>query len=183
MPAKKNSLVDLVELHLSWYPFMETRDIYKLIYQGVMGPEHLIPSSEVFLSKLEEEFERAIPDQDERLTEPVSCDHTVYRVNLRAYKYRHRRIQRLFKSVMETARGISGELIDVRRLWMDFVRACESGILINFILEDILEFTTWLEKHQYPAVHHSEVYHQRYQPSYRIISHQFIPLLEPGKRG
>jgi hypothetical protein len=172
--------VDLVELHLSWYPFMETRDIYKLIYQGVKGPEHLITSSEDFLSKLEEEFERAIPDQDERLTEPVRSDHTVYRVNLRAYKYRHGRIQRLFKSVIETARGISSELNDVRCLWMVFVGACKSGILIDFILDDILEFTTWLEKHEYPAVHHSEVYRQIYQPSYRIISHQFIPLLEPG---
>jgi len=183
MPAKKNSLVDLVELHFNWYPFMEARDIYKLIYQGVMGPEHLITSSEEFFRRLDEEFELAIPNRDERLTEPVSCDHTIFRVNLRAYKYRHPRFNLLFKSIMETAQGISGELNEVRFLWMDFVRACEAGVLKDFILENILEFTTWLEKHEYPAVHHSEIYRQRYRPSYRIISHQFIPLLETGKRG
>ena len=37
------NLVELLKQHLSWYPLMEPRDIYKLLYQGVRGPGTSLP--------------------------------------------------------------------------------------------------------------------------------------------
>jgi hypothetical protein len=39
------SLLKLIQQHLSWYPLMQPRDVYKLLYQGVMGSEHMINPS------------------------------------------------------------------------------------------------------------------------------------------
>jgi hypothetical protein len=48
MQEMASSWIGLVQLHSGWYPLMELRDVYKLLYQGVMGPEHSIASSEEF---------------------------------------------------------------------------------------------------------------------------------------
>ncbi len=44
----RDGLLWLLKQHLDWYPQMELRDVYKLLYQGVMGAEHLISSPEEF---------------------------------------------------------------------------------------------------------------------------------------
>ena len=42
----------LINAHLNRYPAMTVQDVYKLVYQGVMGPEHSIPSAEIFRQRL-----------------------------------------------------------------------------------------------------------------------------------
>lgn len=50
------SLFRLIDQHLGWYPSMEPRDVYKLLYQGVRGPEHIIGSEAAFREGLLAEF-------------------------------------------------------------------------------------------------------------------------------
>ena len=95
------NLVELLKQHLSWYPLMEPRDIYKLLYQGVMGSEHLISSPEAFSQYLLEEFEPLPLDRSERLLEPVRPDRTLFRVNLRAYKYHQQHVSLLIPLLLE----------------------------------------------------------------------------------
>jgi hypothetical protein len=168
------NLVELLKQHLSWYPLMESRDIYKLLYQGVMGSEHLISSPEAFSQYLVEEFEPLPLDLSERLLEPVRPDRTLFRVNLRAYKCHQQQVDLLIPALLETAQAFSGDLGEMRAAWTDFVQSCEQGGVTNFDLRQVHQFTARLEELGFPAAHHSEAYNREYQPAYRLISDQFI---------
>jgi len=177
MLDKLESFVDLLQQHLSWYPLMEPRDIYKLLYQGVMGSEHLISSPEGFIQYLVEEFAPLISDPAERILEPVRPDRSLLRVNLRAYKCHQQQVDLLIPALLETAQAFSGDLVELRAAWMDFVHFCELGGLSNFDLKQVHQFTARLEELGYPAAHHSEIYRHAYQPAYRLISDHFIHLI------
>ncbi|OGO65096.1 MAG: hypothetical protein A2030_08485 [Chloroflexi bacterium RBG_19FT_COMBO_50_10] len=174
MPDQLESLLDLFHQHLSWYPAMEPRDLYKLLYQGVMGPEHLIASQEEFTHYLRAEFGRLRPDRHERLFEPVRPDQSLLRLNLRPFKSRQIPVESLIPLLLETAGSFSSELTELRAAWKGFIQSCECGWITNFSVQEIHQFTSWLEKMKFPAVHHSEVYRREYQPAYRLIAAQFI---------
>jgi len=174
MPDQLESLVKLFHQHISWYPRMEPRDLYKLLYQGVMGPEHLIASQEEFTRYLKVEFRRLRPDLHERLFEPVLPDQSLLRLNLRPFKSRQIPLESLVPLLLETAGSFSGELTALRAAWKGFVQSCEHGWITNFNIREVNQFTSWLEKMEFPAVHHSEVYRREYQPAYRLIAAQFI---------
>jgi hypothetical protein len=171
------SLVGLIQQHMIWYPLMELRDVYKLIYQGVMGSEHLISSPEEFSRYLAEEFYPLLPDPSERILEPIRPDRTLLRINLRAYKCQQQQLDVLIPLLIETARSFTGDLNELQVTWMSFVQACEQGWISNFNIKEIHQFTEWLEGLGFPAVHHSEAYGCEYQPAYRLISARCIPAL------
>jgi hypothetical protein len=166
-------MLDLILQHLGWYPLMQPRDVYKLVFQGVMGSEHLISSPEGFIKYLVEELEPLLPEPAGRLFEPIRPDRTLLRINLRPYKALQLGADILIPPLLETARTFLGDPSQLQAEWMDFVQSCEHGQVSNFEVPEIHQFTTWLEGLKFPAVHHSEVYNQEYQPAYRLISAQF----------
>lgn len=60
------SLFRLIDQHLGWYPSMEPREVYKLLYQGVRGPEHIIGSEAAFREGLLAEFAPLEPASSSR---------------------------------------------------------------------------------------------------------------------
>lgn len=175
MQDNPGSLLKLIQQHLSWYPLMEPRDIYKLLFQGVMGSEHMIPTRQEFIRRMYSEFERLQPDQHQRVLEPVRSDQLLFRLNLRAYKSQPVSIDQLFTALLESARLISGCTTELQTVWGVFVQLCEQGHISKFNISTIQRFTHWLEQMKFPAVHHSEIYRREYQPAYRLISAKFIP--------
>jgi hypothetical protein len=163
-------LLKLLQQHQSWYPFMQERDAYKLIYQATMGPEHLIPNQQDFTRELEVEFSQLVPDPDERLLEAVRPDQTLFRLNLRPYKSGNQAIDRLVPFFIETPKHVTASLYDLVKSWRLFVDFCERGQLRSFRVRRVQHFTIWVEKEGYPAIHHSPVYREHYQPHYRLIS-------------
>ena len=174
MPNKPEGWLELLQVHLSWYPLMGLRDIYKLLYQGVMGSEHLIASPEGFINYLAEEFDPLLPDRSGRLLEPIRPDQTLLRINLRPFKAQQMELDLLIPAVLETARSFSGNLAELQSAWTGFVQSCERGSISNFDIKEIHHFTSWLEQLGFPAVHHSETYSREYQPAYRLISEPFV---------
>ncbi len=166
-------MLEIILLHLSWYPLMQPRDVYKLIYQGVMGMEHLISSPDGFIKYLAEEFEPLLPEPTGRLFEPIRPDQTLLRINLRPYKALQIGVDKLISPLLETARAFLGDPSQLQAEWMGFAQSCEQGQIPNFEVAEIHQFTTWLEGLGFPALHHSEVYNREYQPAYRLISAQF----------
>ncbi len=163
-------LTVVIHQHLNWYPLMELRDVYKLIYQGVLGSEHLVSSTTEFASYLEQEFEHLVPDPAGRLAEPVRPDGGLLRINLRPYKSRQQDVAQLVPLCLETAAEKWGKLSDLQEAWDSFVSQVKQSRFPQFTLEQVVDFTSWLEAHNYPALHHSEIYRQHYQPAYRLIS-------------
>ena len=177
MPDKPESLLELLKLHLGWYPLMEPRDVYKLLYQGVMGSEHLLASQLEFIRYLRSEFEPLKTDPGQILFEPIRTDGKLFRVNLRSYKSRWLGLDSLFSPLIETAQLITGTQGELRMVWQDFIQLCTNGQFVNFKLDTLQQFSCWLEQIEFSAVHHSEVYEHNYQPAYRLISARFIPAL------
>jgi hypothetical protein len=177
MQDDPDSLLKLIQQHLSWYPLMEPRDIYKLLYQGVMGSEHLLTSSVEYIWHLRSEFERLQPDRNQRLLEPVRPDGTLFRLNLHAFKSRQMKIDLLFSSLIETARVNTGSKNEVEAVWAGFTRWCLHGQVGRFEIKRIYQFSLWLFRMEFPAVHHSEIYRREYQPAYRLISNKYIHML------
>jgi hypothetical protein len=170
MQNKPDPWMDLLQQHATWYPLVEQRDIYKLVYQGIMGSEHLISSPQGFINSLVEEFEPLQADPSARLLEPIRPDRALIRVNLRPYKALHQPVEVLVPGLLETARVFNGDLEEFKSVWMRFVRACEQGQFSSFEVSEVYVFTTWIEGLGFPAVHHSEAYRRAYQPAYRLIS-------------
>ena len=167
-------MLEIIRHHLSWYPLMRPRDVYKLLYQGVLGSEHLIASPEGFIRYLVEEFDPLLPDSSEQLLEPIRSDRSLYRINLRPFKSLKLTTDLLIPALLETARSFSGDLTQLRSTWLGFIMSCEQGQVSNFDIQEIQQFTAWLEKLGFPAVHHSETYSQEYQPAYRLIAAKFL---------
>jgi len=174
MQDDPDSLFMLLQKHLSWYPLMELRDIYKLLYQGVMGSEHLLTSSVEYIWHLRSEFDRLQPDRNQRLLEPVRPDQTLFRLNLRAFKTRQMKIDLLFPSLIETARVINGSGNEVEAVWAAFTHWYLHEHAGKFEIKEIYQFSLWLFNMKFPAVHHSKIYRREYQPAYRLISAKFI---------
>jgi hypothetical protein len=171
------SLLTLLEQHLSWYPLMEPPDIYKLLYQGMMGSEHLLTSQEQYTQSLYSEYEQLQPDASQRLLETVRPDGALFRLNLRPFKSRQLGLSVLTLPLLETAHHPFGTMADLSAVWAALVRLCQQGRISHYDPNLIHQFSHWLEAMNYPSVHHSELYRLTYQPAYRLISARFIPAL------
>ncbi|MFH1908734.1 MAG: hypothetical protein ABIL11_15365 [Chloroflexota bacterium] len=174
------SLFRLIDRHFRWYPFMEPRDVYKLLYQGAMGPEHLIASEAAFRERLLAEFAPLEARQGERLYEPVRPDGSLVRINLRPFKFQQGDLDWLVAACLAAGQQRWGRLEELRQAWETFLGLCQEGRWPEFDLADVSSFSAWLEVQGYPAVHHSTAYRSRYEPSYRLILKIALGALPPN---
>jgi hypothetical protein len=170
MMEADSGLLNLLRQHLAWYPLMQARDAYKLIYQGSMGPEHMIATRQEFARRLEAEFAFLTPAPQDRLFEPVRQDQSLLRMNLRPYKALGQSMSRLVPLFLETSRLTHGSMVELVQSWVIFTKLCERGEAVPFELHEVQRFSQWLEEQGYPTVHHSQVYRHAYQPAYRLIT-------------
>lgn len=169
--------LNILRQHFTWYPEMQLQDVYKLLYQGVMGSEHLAPSRQKFISRLQKEFDSLPPDIHLTLLEPIRADRKLFRLNLRAYKTHQPSIDPIISFFLDTVGLTSGTKVELVNIWHVVAQWYDQSHREIFSVSSLRQFNHWLEQENYPAVHHSEVYRENYQPSYRLISDQFIPLL------
>ncbi|MBU0491063.1 MAG: hypothetical protein KKA73_07840 [Chloroflexi bacterium] len=169
----------LIDHHGQRYPAWEPRDVYKLLYQGLCGPAHLIASPADFAARLRAEYEAVAPNAGEPLWEVVRPDGRLGRVHLRPFKARFGDLAALTRASLATAGPTWGTPEDVRTAWAAFVAGCRAGRWA-FALPPVLDLTRWLEEHEYPAVHHSASYRAAYHSAYRLVGREWHPWLERG---
>jgi hypothetical protein len=165
-----SSLTDLIDQYLTRYPAMTPADVYKLLYQGTLGPAHLIASPEDFAARLRAEYETVSPRGAGLLWEPVRPDGVLGRLNLRPFKARGGDVEALVVACLQTAERDWGTPEQLRTAWAGFVALCRTGRWEAFDLEEVLTLTIRLEEQSYPAVHHSARYREAYRPAYRLVS-------------
>ena len=166
-----------IQQHLSWNPLMEVRDVYKLLYQGVMGSEHIISSPEKYKSNLLQELDELLADPAERLLVPVRADKMLMRINLRPWKALHFEIDPLIKALLETGEMSMGTPELLQAAWARFAELCETRQIQQFSTNTVHGFGAWLVEMAFPVVHHSDIYRRAYHPAYRLISPQFLARL------
>ena len=173
-------LFRLIDQHLRWYPCMEPRDVYKLLYQGVLGPEHNIENETAFRERLQAEFASLEARQGEPLYEPVRPDGSLLRINLRPFKLQNGDLESLIAACLAAGRQKWGELEELKSAWDTFCGLCQECRWPEFALADVSGFSAWLEAQGHPAVHHSPAYRRCYQPSYRLFAKTALSALPPN---
>jgi len=165
------AIVGLIRGHLARYPAMEPRDVYKLLYQGVLGLEHLARRGE-FAARLRAEYEGISANGAEPLVEVIRPDGRLARLNLRPFKDFGGDWALLVDACLRTAEQAWGTSEDLRTAWSAFVAWRQVEPI--FPLPDVLAFSAWVEEHDYPAAHHSVRYRDMYQPAYRVVARAFL---------
>lgn len=160
--------------HAQRYPLWEVADLYKLIFQRVMGSEHAVADGVPVGKYLYQELKQLGSGPKEPLIDPISMDGAIVRVHLRPFVRRGLDVQALLQAFIRTANETqgSGEMLD--DYGMAAIELAREGVLPFGIEETTLWFRS-MKTENYPAVHHSQRYRMRYQPAYRVVAKVFLP--------
>ncbi|MGQ4807839.1 hypothetical protein NKDENANG_01201 [Candidatus Entotheonellaceae bacterium PAL068K] len=142
------------------------QDIYKLIYQRVFGPEHLIDDlgaahEQLYLEVLRLSGRAVVGPLLEPLS-PLLC-----RVNLQPFIQGGGSIEPLWQAFRHTARAFQpGSLVDVQRTWSLFVATPWAQ---PYGTERLEQFWLRMATADFPPVHHSHDYAKANAPHYRVV--------------
>lgn len=163
-------LAALLHEHLARRPGMTPRDLYKLLYQGVLGPEHIIVSAEKFVQSLWDEWQALQPARKDPLWESIRPDGRLLRLNLRPYRNNGGSLERLAQACLQTARLPWGTPADLRAAWAAAQAASQAPAWAGPSHAEMVDFSAWLHAKDFPAVHHSDAYRRQYRPAYRLAA-------------
>lgn len=168
----KTKVRRLIAEHYHRYPNMQITDYFKLLYHSALGCEHAISSFERAMGYLLSEIDRVDMDS-EILIESLGFGYS--RVHL-AYLSKGLLPETLVKLFFLSA-GCESKgsiwLIESVEILRAMARAGEIGVSFDELNAAIDEWRSL----GYPAVHHSEIYRQSYNPTYRVIYDRYVALL------
>jgi len=163
------SVLQLVRFHQQSKRDLAVQDVYKLLYQGNLGVEHLLGDSAVAARYLQEEF-LSIDEtpRTEELMERISLDNELVRVNLRPYKALKLPPELLVRCMRASARETRPDTAGFQRQWNEFRGLVDSG-RIAFPADDVQRWEERLRHDGLKAIHHSEGYMSTNHPAYRVV--------------
>jgi hypothetical protein len=174
-PESPKTLPEILEWHWRRYPLLVAQDIYKLLHQGVFGPGHIVTSAEQARAFLAEEFANISIDQidDTPDTEPLDPEGRFIRVNLVPIVAEVDTIDRLAAALVESSYYKGSEAVMRERL----VQAAEwFRNVMPHLGTELVELADVAAARGYPAIHHSGLYEQAYQPAYRVVLASLWPV-------
>ena len=163
----------VVAFHAERYPAMEIEDLYKLAFQAAMGSEHAMPDRESARQWLARELSNLGAGSAEPLTEPLSSDGTLVRVNLRVLAEHELESATVLEAFMTTAQDFAGSRARLRSYWNEIETMAAQGS-IAFGTKDLKSYFAAREDEGFPPVRHSENYRSRYQPAYRVVLRELL---------
>jgi hypothetical protein len=166
------------------YPLLQAQDIYKLVYQGVFGPGHIISSAattrralESELAALEVKGQKARVKRQESDEEPIDPSGRLVRVNLRPLLGEGGRMKEegrrgagyewLIRALVESARIVKGSRVQMARRLSAAIRWCRTSLPGQ--AAELDEIAARAREANYPAFHHSLAYRRAYRPAYRVV--------------
>jgi len=157
--------------HYKAHEALEPQDVYKLIYQRVFGPEHLLSDVRSTKERLYlEVLHLPATPRIEPLFEPLSP--VLCRINLGPFVQEGGSIEVLWRYVRHTVREFQpGTLVDLERHWRRFLTTSWAGCYAPEVLE---QFWQRMATVDFPPVHHSRSYAEANAPHYRVILHELV---------
>ena len=157
---------DILAVHFQRYQNLELRDIYKLLYQRVFGPEHSIDNLRVARERLYlEVIQLSETPVSMTMIEPLSS--VLCRVNLQPFVQAGGDISRLWKVFRQTVCDFQpGSQVDFQRDWKHFRNAAWARRYDDALLD---QFWQRMATANFPPVHHSRCYRKTYTPHYRVV--------------
>lgn len=172
--APPNDLREILSSQIARYPHLEIQDLYKLVYQGTLGPAHVVSDPAAARRWLEREISELGDAPVVPVVERLPPDGRLVRVNLRPYLDAGGDPDRLLEAFVETAKQAWGSLEILRQNWSEVTSLAESGEL-PFPPDSLIAYFVRQESDGFPAVHHSPNYQTMYRPAYRVVLRPLLP--------
>ena len=156
----------ILAAHYQTHAALAPRDVYKLIYQAVFGPEHSIDHLRAAMERLYLEVLH-LPDTPVTgpLLEPLSP--LLCRVNLQPFVQQGRSVRALWQCFRQTLREYQpGTLVDLDCLWKFFLATTWAQRYDAACLE---QFWQQMATANFAPVHHSRQYAEANAPHYRVV--------------
>lgn len=150
------------------FPTASPQDVYKVLYQGVCGPGHLLQDGVALERALEQEWER-VPAMTGRLWMAIGIEADWSWLNLGVWKGRGGTLPPLKDTLWQSIHASHADRATVSQYWAGVVAAVDAGTL-PLASNEVHAFTDMLIERNYPVVHHTERFIKDYQPAYRVLS-------------
>ena len=166
----RKKLKRLILYHKRLHPSLTEQDICKIIYQGTMGPLHIMKDNKTAISSLKNELNKARYDrgkENERFIETVDIDGELIRVNLRVYCKYFSNAETLFDVLTTTCK----KFIPDRKRFLQLMEIYKTLILngeIHFNYKKVQMFDK-LMRDSSNLLSHSYVYKRCERPLYRVV--------------
>lgn len=165
----------LLSAHLQRYPAMQLDDIYKLLHQAALGPEHAVDNPGAARKRLDAELAGIEAASNEPAQDVISPDGRLGRVHLRAFLAAGGDPDALHRAFVETAASYPASPDKLAKFCGCLGDLAAAGG-IPFAPEEVTAYFDHIAQQGYPAVHHSEAFRQAYRPAYRVVA---LDLLQP----
>lgn len=159
-------LFNLLNWHLVRYPLLQAEDIYKLIYQGVFGPGHILGDLDQEKKNFNRELLLAQESGPSAEWEPIDPNELLIRVNLAPIARLGTKTEPLFKAVIDTARTFIPRPQHLSLRLHAALKWCQ----VNLPME--VEKLKIIAAHPQHPPRHSTVYLEHYRPAYRVVLYQ-----------
>jgi hypothetical protein len=156
----------ILRSHFARYPEMQIQDVYKLIHQAALGSEHAVTDRHATRVWLEREIMQLDNKDAEPMIDPISADGQIARVHLRPFLAQGGDPEALLTAFIRTANEFHGNEQAVKNYWDIATRL---GFFPRAAMDSFIQ-----SMQNYPAVHHSEIYNQRYRPAYRVVLQKYL---------
>lgn len=166
--SERSGFQQVVSFHVEKYPILEVEDLYKIAFQAAMGSEHAVVSREAAGQWLEREMSSLSKVPSEPLSEPLSPDGSLVRVNLRALIELGCDPLPLLDAFVRTGKEFHGSQERLASYWL-IIETMAEAEEIPFEVGRLEEMWKRMEGEGFPAVHHSATYRDEYHPAYRVI--------------
>ena len=171
--SEEKSFRRILAAHTNRYPELEIQDLYKLMYQAVMGSEHAVSDTTEARIWLERELKTLTEGPVEPVIETISGEGRIARVNLRPYLAAKGNVDALIDAFVRTGDEHRGARAGLKRYCSYLEGAANVGSL-PFTLNALRGFFVRMEAQGFPGVHHSTTYRASYSPAYRVIVLDFL---------
>ena len=158
--------------HYKKYPLLKIEDVFKFIFQGAFGCEHMLPSLDTVSERICREYKQQI-NSDHPLVEELSDKYC--RVHL-SYISQGLSCSTLGKLFFLSAQKEDDGLFDLEKMLQDITELTNNGLL-PFSKEALEEKIYQWRENRFCALHHSDDFHSLYSPQYRVISKKYLPFL------
>lgn len=169
-------MINILKEHIKRYPKMQVRDLAKLIYQSEFGGGHMIADSEKSLKRIQEEYSSL---NLETKTSPLVIETIgdgMCRIYLSALS-NGMTAEVLNEIFVFSANHKKGSIEGLEDKLAQCLNACMDGSL-PFSTKEANDFFDSWKTEGYPAISHSDIYRESYQPAYRVVEEAYSRVYE-----
>jgi hypothetical protein len=165
--APKTTWATVLNAHLKQYPALESADLYKIIYQGAMGPNHLGAEKQSMTTYLNQELATVIPNEEEALTETISPHSKYIRINLKKFKALNGDPEILADLLFHSCQ--LENIAKLKSILAEVTQLIATG-KIDYPREKWGNYYNSIQEKNYFVPHHSQKYRELYSPAYRVVN-------------